>query len=462
MSEFPELRAALVAAAELRRHPAGSERERRSASSRPLRWPLQVRTVAITVVALLGVAAAALAAAGVFSPGRPVAPVSVPKPRTFNGAAIPSTIRLLAVHAHDPAGGPEWGLRLLDTTRGEVCIAPGRVEDGIIGVLGRDGAFGNDGRLHPFAADYIDPFGCALPDAHGHAFLNIGQTGLPASALSAGLAAAAGGCRVDNPPPADRRLLCPSGDLRDVYYGVLGPDAVSVTYRTSSGILATERTAGTDGAYLIVLPYARGHLQGNATIGTALSGGRVLGVRYRNGRTCATTDNHTCGPVGYHAPHATRLTPAQVRAPISAHVVVARSYCSSPGTSTVVPCPTRLTPGFSRIGGAPFVLIDISFTARLSVPNSHSRYQMDLTYAGSHGCTVGGVDGPTNADIRAGERVHMQDFHPLSCPGPVHGVVRYVQGSALGLVGLPGSPTATSVVVGRFVVNPTASKAASR
>jgi hypothetical protein len=371
---------------------------------------------------------------------------------------IPSTIRLLPVRAHDPAGGPEWGLRHVATTRGEVCIASGRVQGGIIGVLGRDRAFGDDGRLHPFATAYIDPLGCALPDARGHAFLNIGQTGLPASALSQGIAAPAGGCRVDNPPPADRALLCPTRDLRDVYYGLLGPDAVSVTYRAASGDLKTERTAGSDGAYLVVLPYVRGRLQGNATIGTGLSGGPIVSVRYRDGHTCSTAQDHTCPPVGYRAPRATHVTAAQVRAPISVRVVAARSYCSSPHTSTAVPCDRRVPRGFSRLAGAPFVLIDISFTARLPVTNSHSRYQVDFSYASSPGCTVGGIDEPTNADIHAGQRIHMQDFHLLSCPGPVHGVVRYVHGNALGSLGLPGSPAATSVLVGRFVVNPTTSR----
>ncbi len=464
MNEFPELRAALVAAAERQRHLAAAGSgggERTAASGRPLWWPRQLRTVVIAVLALLAITAVALAAAGVFSPGRPVTPVSVPKPRASDGAAIPSTIRLLPLRADDPAGGPEWGLRILSTTRGEVCIAPGRVQDGLIGVLGRDRAFGDDGRLHPFAASYIDPLGCALPDAGGHAFLNIGQTGLPASALIPGIAAAAGGCRVDNPPPADRALLCPSRDLRDVYYGLLGPDAVSVTYRSSSGDLATEHTAGPDGAYLLVLPYAHGHLQGTATIGTGLSEGPIRSVRYRDGHTCSTSD-HPCQPVGYRTPRARHLTAAQVRAPISVRVEAARSYCNSPHNSTVVPCDGRVPRGFSRMTGAPFVLIDISFTARLPVANSYSRYQIDISYAKSRGCTIGGVGGPTNADIHAGQRIHMQDFHPLSCPGPVHGAVRYVQGSAQGSLGLPGSPRATSVLIGHFVVNPTASQPASR
>jgi hypothetical protein len=98
-------------------------------------------------------------------------------------------------------------------------------------------------------------------------------------------------------------------------------------------------------------------------------------------------------------------------------------------------------------------LIDVSFTARRPVANSHSRYQINFSYTKSRGCTVGGIDGPTNVDIHAGQRIHTQDIHPLSCPGPVHGTVTYVQGNALASVGLPGSPPATSVLVGRFAVN---------
>lgn len=400
MNEFPELRAALLAAAERQRHVGAvepSEDRTASASGRSGRrtwWPLQLRVVAIAVTALLVITALALAAAGVFSPGRPVTPVSTPNPRSFDGAVIPSTIRLLALHAQDPDGRPNWGLRLVHTTRGEVCITPGRVQRGVIGVLGRDRAFGNDGRLHPFARDYIDPTSCALSDARGHAFLSIGQVGVPSSALSPGITPPAGGCRVDNPPPANHALLCPTSALRDVYYGLLGPDAVSITYRSSSGSLMTEQTAGPDGAYLIVLPYAGG-LQGNGSIGTGLSGRPFVSVSYRGGHTCSTAHGRTCQPVGYHPPGGTHLTAAKVRAPISAHVVPARSYCNSKHSGTVVPCNGRIPRGFSRITGAPFVLVNASFTARLPVTNSHSYYNVAFNYAKSPGCTAGATGGPT-------------------------------------------------------------------
>jgi hypothetical protein len=425
-------------------------------------WPLQLRALAFAVAALLLIAAVALAAAGVFSPGRPVTPVSVPNPRTFSGAVIPSTIRALAVRAQDPAGDPSWGLRLVRTTRGEVCITPGRVQGGVVGVLGRDQAFGDDERLHPYARDYIDPFSCALPDAQGHAFLSIGQVGLPASALIPELAARAGGCRVDNPRPANSALLCPTSVLRDVYYGLLGPDAVSVTYRGTSGHLTTKPTAGPSGAYLIVLPYTGG-LQGTASIGNDLSGSPVLTVHYRDGYTCSTAHGHACQPIGYHATHATHLIAAQVRTPVSVRVVRASSYCSPRRSGRVIPCAKRVPRGFSRIThGASFVLVDVSFIARVPVTNSRSYYEASLSYAKKPGCTVGGLDEPTNADIHAGRRVLMQDFHPLTCPGPVHGVVRYVQGSASASLGLPGSPRASSILVGRFAIDPTAPQASSR
>jgi hypothetical protein len=40
--------------------------------------------------------------------------------------------------------------------------------------------------------------------------------------------------------------------------------------------------------------------------------------------------------------------------------------------------------------------------------------------------------------------------------------VRFVQGAALGSLGLPGSRPATPALVGRFVVNPTAVQLPSR
>lgn len=455
MNEFPELRSALMAAADRQRHLAASEGKAAKAHGRW--WPRQLRVLVIAIVALLVAAAVALAAVGVFSVGRPVTPVLAPTPRAGDGAAIPSTIRLIDTHTQDPAGGPAWGLRLVRTTRKEVCVIPGRVQGQVIGVLGRDGAFGDDGQLHPFAHDYLAPLGCTVPDARGHAFLSIGQVGLPASALGPGKVSSAGGCRVDNPPPANHALLCPTGALRNVYYGLLGPDAASVTYRTASGAVKTQRTVGPDGAYLIVLPYTHGP-QGTATIGTGLSGPPFVAVHYRDGHTCTAVSATTaCQPVGHQAPSTSHLTDAQVRAPVSVRVARARSYCSSKHSGTVVACNGPVPRGFSRIHGTPFVLVNISFTPRVPVTSSHSYYQLDSTYTKSRGCTVGGTAAPTDNDIHAGQRIHMQDFVQPGCPGPIHYVVTYVPSSPPGAPNsLPGSPGIDSLVVGRVVVNPVA------
>jgi hypothetical protein len=457
MNEFPELRAALVAAAELQRALATGQPAAAPTSSRDPRrswWRSQLRTVVLAAIALLAVAAVALAASGVFSTGRAVRPVSRPSPETQDGAAIPSTIHLLTVRAPDPAGGPAWGLRLARTTRGEVCITPGRFQDSMIGVLGIDRAFGDDGRLHPFARDYLNPAGCGLADANGHAYLAVSQIGVPSSALSPGVTSPAGGCKLDNPPPADRGLLCPTATLRDVDYGLLGPDATQLTYRDASGHLRHERPAGSDGAYLIVQPYTGG-LQGNASIGVGPAGAPFVSVTYRNGRVCRPTIVHACQTAGYHPPQSAQVKASQVQAPIKVRVVRARSYCSSRHASTVIACNGPVPHGFSRItGGSPFVLINATFIARVPVTSSHSYYETDFHYSQSAGCTVGSTGGPTDADIHAGQRIHTQDLHLLSCPGPVHGIVKYVQASPLA-VRPASSPNVSSLTVGRFTIDPT-------
>ena len=80
---------------------------------------------------------------------------------------------------------------------------------------------------------------------------------------------------------------------RGIAYGVLGPDAVSVTYR-QNGRIVTERT-GPDGGYIAVVP-------GTAILCAAsecfagstpsemttpiLQAGIIASVRYRNGQLC--------------------------------------------------------------------------------------------------------------------------------------------------------------------------------
>ena len=52
-------------------------------------------------------------------------------------------------------------MRLVHTTRGEICVQIGRVDGDQLGQLGIDGAFHDDGRFHPLTPnvnpEYSDP-----------------------------------------------------------------------------------------------------------------------------------------------------------------------------------------------------------------------------------------------------------------------------------------------------------------
>lgn len=261
------------------------------------------RALAIALACLV-VTGSALAATGVFQTGAPVAPEVAPVPTTDVGVAIPRTVRLLGLRVPDPDGGPPWGLRMMKTTRGLVCVQLGRIVGGRIGALGEDGAFHDDGRFHPLSIDYLSAgsFNCATEDANGHAFLNEEAFGVPAAGLIGGEGVASGGCYA----PRATAPACLTRDRRNVYYGLLGPDATDVTYLAADGEERTIATAGPDGAYLVVLPHVAspcmrgpaecsGHDAG-AAIARSSSGetggptlnalGAVRAVRYRDGSSC--------------------------------------------------------------------------------------------------------------------------------------------------------------------------------
>jgi hypothetical protein len=255
-------------------------------SSRPL--------LVVPALAVLGTGAAL--AAGILLSGTPVGPQVAPTPTAGYGAANPASTTLLPLHVADPAGGLPWGLRTVRTTRDDVCLQVGRLADGTIGALGEDGSFGNDQRFHPFSDNYQDPEGCVPLDADGHGFTNAVIWGLPTSAM------AGGGCLADF---SRRRLIpCPTHDTRDVYFGLLGPDAASITYASAGGQTVSEPTVGSDGAYLIVTPARRGEEQGDGSGFTALlKTGAIRAVTYDDGHACRPTTVSACALVGFVAPN---------------------------------------------------------------------------------------------------------------------------------------------------------------
>ncbi|MGD0454520.1 MAG: hypothetical protein ABSB69_13070, partial [Solirubrobacteraceae bacterium] len=254
-SELPQLRRALMLAAERQAaHAQGHSAQasepwplpRRSPRWRPLLRCSTARHGSIGLmfaVGLLMLAAVAYATTQLIQTGSPVTSEERFSANAGVGVAIPKTEGLLGIAAPDPAGGPPWTMREYDTSRGLGCVQVGRLVGGRIGVLGQDGAFHDDGRFHPLPTQTSQAEGnCVLLDAHGHAFLGVGTYDEPASGLPRE-------CHLLGSRAASER--CSRSDPRDVFYGLLGPDARSITY-TAEGLTRTIPTVGDEGAYLIV------------------------------------------------------------------------------------------------------------------------------------------------------------------------------------------------------------------
>jgi hypothetical protein len=224
----------------------------------------RLRVALIALGCLLASATIALAASGVILTGAPVRPEGQLNPSVGEGVPAPGASRLLPLRAPDPEGGLPWGMRIVRTTRGEVCVQIGRVQDGQLGELGIDGVFHSDGRFHPIPTD-------VLPET-SRVGVRVGDNDASASVSChlAGQVIVGGHSGVDRSAGAadGHESAIPRGDLRDIYYGLLGAPAVSVSYRAGSAA-QTVPVLQPLGAYLIVRRATR-----NGQVG---SGGEALG-----------------------------------------------------------------------------------------------------------------------------------------------------------------------------------------
>jgi hypothetical protein len=290
--------------------------------------PRQMRAVAFAMVSLV-MAGSALAATGVIPFGSPVRVSGSRNPAVGNGVPAPGGSRLLALRVADPAGGPPWGMRIVRTTRGLLCVQIGRVEDGRLGVLGIDGQFHDDGRFHPLPA-------AALPHTVPGLARSFASPGEDTSchldseafwSRQLGMDRSAGGPEITIHSPLER--------LRDVYFGLLGAPALSVSYR-SEGALHIQQTVPGIGAFLIVTATRRGEMidSGDGTSGTAaglapLWDGPVESFTYKlAGKSCERTRRGVlakmpCGRLAYPR-RAPAPLPAQRDTPISVRLDVAR------------------------------------------------------------------------------------------------------------------------------------------
>ncbi len=489
MSYLPGLRAALIEAAESTAASAEAASAAPAPASRPaaarraVGWLRNTlfhpsrRTAAVNLGVLVASVALGLTASGVFQRGATLGSVTPAEPTAREGSALPGHSEVLPIRTADPGGGLPWGLRVVRTTRGLTCVDVGRVDYRTIGVLGIDGAFGDDDRFHPLSANYFENLGCDITDATGHGFVNVGLRDVPASGLWGEHPASVGGCEPPSetsslPAPLRRALQrahkalpstlaqCPQGDMREVYFGLLGPRARSVTYLLPNGRQRSERVSPGSGAYLIVLPLTAGAgnpLARGDTGGPEIAAGEITRVSYDDGRVCNVPRASlmgSCPPVGFVAPRRTVPSAARLSSRIDVRTVSAKSYCDQRAGNAIIACEGAPPAGFQRVepGVATSLLVQVSFISHVAIKSSASYYDEELWFSHSPSCTSGGMGGPTDYDIRAGQRVRFDMLIPANCPGPVHGTIAYIPttgaANSMPIIGLPGQ--GRSIPVGRF------------
>ena len=180
-------------------------------------------------------------------------------------------------------------------------------------------------------------------------FANVTADARPASAW-VGTGGRLGGCVPPTAGPYEKGLrltpaerahgarpvpLCRQADLRNIYYGLLGPQARSITY-VLGGQRHTLATIGPEGAYMFVTRASPKQLLNFANAGTAdvvPVDGPVKEIHYRGGATCHLTAKSWIGgryactpslsePYGY-APVGTRAD-ARAEAAATVHARLGR------------------------------------------------------------------------------------------------------------------------------------------
>jgi hypothetical protein len=341
----------------------------------------RMRPLALVIPALLILTAGALAATGVIRIGAPAEPTGAHLAPLSGGGLVKGTVRRLPIATPDPGAGPPWGMRVLSTKAGEGCVQVGRLVDGKLGAIGQDNAFHDDGLFHEFALEStFAKHACTLLDGDGRIFLNATVGDMPASAW----VGFGGGCVPSTASHAERfeedgkpRTVCPQTDERNLYYGLLGPDAQSITYKLD-GHTYTKATVGAEGAYLLVTkasPTQLLNFSAGSTQDVVPVDGPITELHYRDGATCHLTSRSWIGgkdactpvlqvPVGW--------TPPKTPAPTAAQVLT--------------PLRTRLVRG--RGGGYEVLL---SFRSRVAITSARSAYTVRWREPGMPSGAYGGA-----------------------------------------------------------------------
>jgi len=427
-------------------------------SSAPAPPRPQIRRLLLIIPALLVLTAGALAAGGVIHIGAPAERGQRGGFSTLRGGGlVKGTVRLLPISTPDPAGGPPWGLRVFSTKEGEGCVQVGRLIDGKLGAIGQDNAFGNDGQFHEFAEESLTAKrACNVLDGNQRIFLNATVGDIPASAwVGSGYGI---GCVPSTASHAERfdehgkpRTLCPQADERNLYYGLLGPDAESITY-VLGGHAHTQATTGPEGAYLLVTTASPNQLfnfNAGGTQDVVPVDGPITELHYRDGATCHLTSRSWIGgedactptlsePVGWAPPKTPPPSAAQVITPLHTRLVriPARRYRTPEGKSGTRP---------SRYA------ILLNFTSRVAITNARSTYTVRWREPGMPPGVYGGGP-PTPPTPTVGQKVSASigDLGPELRAGTVTGEVLFQDATGPG--GIEDGPGTVTHVVGRFSV----------
>jgi hypothetical protein len=409
-----------------------------STQARPSRVRHRARRPPVLVAIALGsllLAAAAYAAGHLIGIGAPVRP-SQGSERSSRTAGIGEPVRgadgasrtdsLLPISVADPAGGLRWGMRIVTTTRGLLCLQVGRLLNDHLGILGQDGRFKDDGLFHELPPGALDQSLCSQPDL---VVLYTGA-GLPAAGMSAGdeqTCAYPVSMQLDVPS-------CPAGDERMIAFGLLGPNARSVSYR-ADGRLHTMATSGSDGAYLIVLAQPPQALVGGGVAAAAfVSPGQLPAaatkayllstIVFRKGsRRCQIgSEELPAGPPACDSIGASAVSTVKI---FEAHTPVALRTL-------------RTRDGYK---------LDLTFRAPVTVDDATSAYAAEYSLPRGHGCSPVSEGQPIERDITRGQMVHvtMLVSSQRGCTGRIAG--RVVVGRQSGAL---SGPTYDERAVGDF------------
>jgi len=340
----------------------------------------RVTPVVVAFVVLVLTAAVALAASGLLN-GSPVRPSGPLSPTVGDGIPAPGGSRLLSLRVADPAGGLPWGLRIVHTTRGYVCLQVGRVQNGELGELGIDGAFNDDGRFHPLPADVLPATGPAYPSScvlPGQTFsttqINYDRNASPPNGKV--------------PAAADRRLMA---------FGLLGRHALRVTYRNGTRQRTTAAAPGS-GAFLVVerntipaLGTGQGVVGSQGFAGQRpVPNGALTAFTYRFGSTVCSDSR---------SPNAANACPRQKI-----------NIRQSPSRDLHRPLHVTLTIKDHLIYGA-----RLTFVAPYAVNSAQDSYELEMTTrAGCHG--TGGVElgSAVNRNISRGATITINIPYPFA------------------------------------------------